>query len=282
MAGMKGTAMPGQIVSTNKAGHSRRKFVKRGALFVPMLFIPRLIRAQSVLSASGLASFIPPAATGGGGGGTFPSSPDGDWRLNGDLTDSSGNGNSLTVTGTTTYTTDEHSAASKAFSFDGSTFATLSTSSVGNYTSLAFSILVWVKPTGSISNSPVIINHGAFNSTGYYLQFFSDGHVEFQIGRGSTPFSAAVKTAASLVSAGNWYGVLVIINGSAGQIWVNGTNQTSSSDTLSAPSSDSNNFRIGAYSTGSNKLTGAVAQVAIWSRVLNSTEISNIYSLGSL
>ena len=47
----------------------RRDFIKRGALFVPTIFIPRLIRAQSILTAPGLASFGTNAATGGGGGG---------------------------------------------------------------------------------------------------------------------------------------------------------------------------------------------------------------------
>ena len=47
----------------------RRDFIKRGALFVPTIFIPRLIRAQSILTAPGLASFGSNATTGGGGGG---------------------------------------------------------------------------------------------------------------------------------------------------------------------------------------------------------------------
>jgi hypothetical protein len=53
----------------------RREFIKRGALFVPTVFIPRLIRAQSVLTADGLAAFAPaPVAGGGGGTWTFVSS----------------------------------------------------------------------------------------------------------------------------------------------------------------------------------------------------------------
>jgi len=47
----------------------RREFIKRGALFMPTIFIPRLIRAQSILTADGLAAYIPPATSGGGGGG---------------------------------------------------------------------------------------------------------------------------------------------------------------------------------------------------------------------
>ncbi len=46
----------------------RRDFIKRGALFVPAIFVPRLIRAQSILTAEGLAAFGTNAPTGGGGG----------------------------------------------------------------------------------------------------------------------------------------------------------------------------------------------------------------------
>jgi hypothetical protein len=50
----------------------RRQFIKRGALFLPAIFIPRLIRAQTILTANGLATFgtTAPAAGGGGGGST--------------------------------------------------------------------------------------------------------------------------------------------------------------------------------------------------------------------
>jgi len=48
---------------------NRRHFIKTGALFVPTIFIPRPIRAQSVLTADGLAAFGSPAPSGGGGGG---------------------------------------------------------------------------------------------------------------------------------------------------------------------------------------------------------------------
>src|SRR6185312_946914 len=47
----------------------RRDFIKRGALFVPSFFVPRLVPAQTILSAGGLAGFIPPSTAGGGGGG---------------------------------------------------------------------------------------------------------------------------------------------------------------------------------------------------------------------
>jgi len=49
---------------------NRRKFIKSGALFLPAfsIFVPRLIRAQSILTAEGLAAYVPPAAGGGGGG----------------------------------------------------------------------------------------------------------------------------------------------------------------------------------------------------------------------
>ncbi len=48
---------------------NRRSFIKRGALFVPTIFVPRLIHAQTILTADGLAALRKQPASGGGGGG---------------------------------------------------------------------------------------------------------------------------------------------------------------------------------------------------------------------
>lgn len=49
---------------------NRRNFIKRGALFVPAIFVPRLIRAQADIAdtAEGIAAFRRKVASGGGGG----------------------------------------------------------------------------------------------------------------------------------------------------------------------------------------------------------------------
>lgn len=49
---------------------SRREFVRLGALFVPTIFIPRLIRAQTILTADGLGAFGTNAPAAGGGSST--------------------------------------------------------------------------------------------------------------------------------------------------------------------------------------------------------------------
>lgn len=48
---------------------TRRTFIKRGALFVPTIFVPNLIRASTMLTARGLATKTKKAAAVGGGGG---------------------------------------------------------------------------------------------------------------------------------------------------------------------------------------------------------------------
>jgi hypothetical protein len=65
---------------------NRRSFIKSGALFVPALFLPKLIRGQTVLTADGLAAFGTNAPAGGpppctpsysnNGGGTTAASVD--------------------------------------------------------------------------------------------------------------------------------------------------------------------------------------------------------------
>jgi hypothetical protein len=49
---------------------NRRKFIQRGAwAFTGLIFVPRLIRAQTPLTADGLATFAGASSSGGGGGG---------------------------------------------------------------------------------------------------------------------------------------------------------------------------------------------------------------------
>jgi len=56
-------------------GHSRREFIKRGALFVPAIFVPKLIRASSPQHLNA-AFFRAKVASGGGGGSCTPAYTD--------------------------------------------------------------------------------------------------------------------------------------------------------------------------------------------------------------
>ena len=52
------------------SGFSRRRFIRNaGWAFTGLIFVPKLIRAQSILTAPGLASFKKKSSGGGGGGG---------------------------------------------------------------------------------------------------------------------------------------------------------------------------------------------------------------------
>lgn len=71
---------------TSKRGVSRRRFFRdAGWAFTGLIFVPRLICAQTILTADGIASFRKRAAGGGGGGGgdtPFISSVSGGTSLN--------------------------------------------------------------------------------------------------------------------------------------------------------------------------------------------------------
>jgi hypothetical protein len=72
---------------------NRRTFIKSGALFVPTIFVPRLIRAQSIsaLTAPGAAAIAAKkAASGGGGGG-------GTWTFVDSTVAASANGDGFTT-----------------------------------------------------------------------------------------------------------------------------------------------------------------------------------------
>lgn len=226
--------------------------------------------------------------TSSGGGGGFPStSITFDWQLNGNLTDASGNSNTATVTaGSLSYTTGQDTIANHAASLNGSTYFTLSDATVANFTSSDFSISFWVNPgTGAISSSPFVIEKGNFNNNGYFAQIFAtgtpgSGGIDFYINQSGA--RQITEVASASIPEGSWTHVVFTRQGTVGKIYINGVDTTSSADSIINPATDtSDGFRVGAAAGGTSTFTGAVDEVAVWSRALTSTEVSTIFSLNA-
>ena len=152
------------------------------AFFLASFWLLHSDFSQSILTADGLAAYIPPAAGGGGGGGgsAFPSdSISADIRFNNGGTDSSGNGNTVTAHGTTSYVADEAGNATHAIQLDGSTGYADMVSAM-NFGAGSFSVVTWctnLSADFASPLSPVLWGNAAFGS-GYYFQL--------QVGRAAT------------------------------------------------------------------------------------------------
>lgn len=121
---------------------NRRTFIKRGALFVPALFLPKLIRGQTVLTADGLAAFGTNATAAAGGGGSCTPSY-------------SNNGG-----GTTSANVDRRSLITVS--------SNITSTSGGN------TVQAWVD--GSLANNKMFFTGGALNGTQYVTFDFLSGN----------------------------------------------------------------------------------------------------------
>jgi hypothetical protein len=220
---------------------------------------------------------------GGGGGSGWPSdSIVADWKFNGDTTDSSGNGNNATASGTTSFVADESGTASHAIHLNGTTgFVAANSTSVGNFTSGDFSVVMYLtNNAANFSGSPIIWGNGTVGGNGYLFQeklaagggsdaahmifFYHDGAGDHQI----TTADRAVSIRLNLC-------LVFVRSGTSGKIYLNGTDITAASPpTIGTIATSSTAFTMGKYLGGGFFLNANIQQVLIFSRALTPTEVA--------
>jgi hypothetical protein len=105
---------------------------------------------------------------------------------------------------------------------------------------------------------------------------YADGRFAFNIGNGSwgTPISSLAGT----IFQNRWYHVAGTYNGASTQLFINGVNVGSASNTVSVPNCLA---WIGARNNNGNRLypfIGIVDEVRIWNRALTITEVNDVMS----
>jgi Concanavalin A-like lectin/glucanases superfamily len=126
---------------------NRRNFIKKGALFVPMIFVPKLIRARAFTfnDQAWLGTLNKQPMK------TIPPPPLAAWYLDGNANDSSGNGHNGTLIGNPTFTTGANGLANGAISLDGQTQYIDLSNFADNLPN--FSITAWFNTSGTIGDS---------------------------------------------------------------------------------------------------------------------------------
>lgn len=103
--------------------------------------------------------------------------------------------------------------------------------------------------------------------------------LKFQISNGST---LTTVTWATNLSASTWCHVVAGYDAVNGQAFLTVNNATQQTTAHTSGAQDSTNaFAIGAYSGGTNYLTGYVDAVGVWKRVLTTAEITELYNSGA-
>lgn len=205
---------------------------------------------------------------GSGGGGTGLSSGlQAFYRLD-DLTDSSGNGNTLTNNGGVTFSTGKIGYAADF----GSNY--LSTSgNLGQNTGSGFSLSIWFKKTNE--NNNVIASSEVSDFNGWFISANNNNNIYFLAGTGGS--WSTFNTLGTYIT--NAWTHLVITASSGGNVsyYINGSLATSASSVswTAAP------LYIGKNIIDGTLFGGQIDAVGIWNRALTLGEISSLYNYGA-
>jgi hypothetical protein len=204
----------------------------------------------------------------------------GRWRLgNTTWTDTSGQGNTLTMNGTLTSTAGHSSGANLASSsYSSSNYLSINDNSslsiTGNITMSA-----WIYITSQNVNN--IIFEKAINSGQYGYDFFvwnSGNKLYCRLSNNGATQTAAI--GATGVSANTWHHVACVYNGTDIRVYLDGSLDSNSTNNPKTYSGDIYNGTDPLYIgklDATNYMRGNIDDAAIWGRALSSTEISTIY-----
>lgn len=212
----------------------------------------------------------------------------GAWYMNGSSTtetDRSGDGNTLTETsgtiprgtdipsGYTGYSRDFEATADTEY-LDGGDGNSLDISGTSN-----FSAVMWVKREST--GGQIIFGKWieSTNQRQYRVRFSSGNLFGLDISADGIAESASGFSTTAITTTGTWYHLAVVYNGTNIKTYLNAS--LNDTDTVSANfHTGTDTFKIGVSGDLAGYYDGLIDEVAIFTRELTSTEVSNIYTYG--
>lgn len=208
------------------------------------------------------------------------------WKLDessGNASDATGNGKTLTNTGSSTFTSGK---INNGTSLSGSgQYFTRSSEAYFQITG-ALTISFWCKSSKTGAQSVVSKGNNSFSGSYEYMVFWQNGKFSFQTYGGGSPYTVTTDTSLSI---NTWYHVVVTRSGSGSgdtvKIYVNGSSVSLTNVFGTDPSkvgTSSFPLNIGNYNNDTTSLfEGMIDEVGIWTRELTSGEVTQLYNSGN-
>jgi len=205
------------------------------------------------------------------------------YNFDGNTSDTSGQGNDATTSGTFTTTTDHHSLANGAYTFNGTNSYMTTANSLNS--PQTYSANVWFKTTVGGTGGVMVAFTNAQTGTGEsnydrILWIDTTGHLSFGVWTGTDHYITSPGT----YNDGNWHMATATMSTTTGMaIYVDGVQVATDSNTSSQVFSGW--WRIGQSATNSwpstmkSFFTGSLDDVRIYSVALNATQVSELYLL---
>lgn len=195
----------------------------------------------------------------------------------------------------TDWVADTDAGGVSSLDFDGSNdYVSIAHDSVLNPGSNPFSISCWVKPPNSNQFGPIIQKRNADGGIGqvFALSVATSGYdatvgkkIAFSLLWYGTSVVRSSHTTAD-VADGNWHHVVAVWTGSAIQIWIDGVNQSltteASTGTVSIPMSPTGPLRFGTNVPGMHHYAGLQDDLRLFhGYALASTDVAELYDSGN-
>lgn len=200
------------------------------------------------------------------------------WRLAGNGNDSSGNGATLTFTGTTTFVTGQQGVPNTAYTIGNGSYASVAATACNSWTT--FSLSFWFLKNDSANLNGRLVEKGGnseITCTGNVGNFTSVASAIF----GTSGYSVQ----ATGINQNQWYHFCVTVSGSGTlteTLYINGTAIGTATGTL--PSATNNSIFLGTFGggPGSFQLVGLLQDIRFWkNRVLMATEVATLFEEGA-
>lgn len=205
-------------------------------------------------------------------------------HLNGNSTDSSGNGNNGTDGSGVSYVAGKFGQAAN---FDGGVNAYINCGSGASIDQLFASgatFIAWVNPDGNEDNKRIVSKNNNTSSGWHFNLRYSTGYkIEFFVG-GSTTNGQWDTTNNTAITAGEWHMVAVTYNSSLTSndpiIYVDGSpvGITEVTTPVSINSDAGNNLEIGGYASVDRNIDGKIDEVIYENRIWTPAEIKKYYT----
>ena len=195
--------------------------------------------------------------------------------------DAKGTANGTLINGAT-YSTGK---INNGFSFDGINDYANFGNNLDFNGSTPFSFNFWVSPTAATANAVFFSKYDG--TKGYLIRKSANGnYVNIAIvSSGSSYISVSSN---SIVIPSNSYNMITVTyngtpNISGIKIYVNATSDTLTAlyQAFTTSASNTSNFLMGSLATNANFYNGVIDEVAVWNRVITSTEVTELYNSGA-
>src|SRR3989441_869721 len=227
------------------------------------------VSAQSAPASA--ATLSPPPADISSGLGLYYRFDEGSGSL---ANDSSGNGNTGSLLGGTTWTAGQ---LGQALNFDGVSGNLTNSTTTGLNLSATLTIAAWINPSDVSATYHTLVAKGVAGLRGYGANLIN-GRLNF-IKVGSADVTSSV-----LLSAGTWQHAAITWNAATGEVkfYMNGTlAQTIINSSVQSAPLDTDKLLVSLWLNGGSYFAGAMDELRIYNRVLSATDILALYNISA-